>query len=532
MLSKFKTKEQFAQALGLSFQKHVVYYLYRMPPAQKYKQFEIKKRSGGKRPISAPHYGLKRLQQRVAKLLTDAYGNRPPVHGYVPGRSTKTNAEAHVRQTFVLNIDLENFFGSMNFGRVRGILMSGIYGANEEVATIIAQIACFDNTLPQGAPTSPILSNMICGALDADLKRFARTYRCTYTRYSDDITLSCNTKSFPATVAHVQGSGEDRLVVVGEELNAIVAKHGFRLNNAKSRLLSKSDRQEVTGLVVNRFVNVPRKYIRNIWAALHAWRKFGFDAASARFKERFDFHTRDEADFESVMMGRIQYVGSVRGFEDEIYLKLRRTFNQLSSKNIPAHGSTWEHDLDLAVWVVEHCYDEPGKKEPTCGQGTAFFLEGYGLVTCAHCLAPTGNTAFNPNNPKAQFDVEIIAKDDDLDLAVIQLIGHDGATVPSLAPSADSNHVERRDRITLVGWPQWGPGSTLSIKEGQIQSIKDWAGIRRFNLSTAIVEGNSGGPIFNIRRQVVGVAATGRRNPRDEVEAHGAIPIHALSFLK
>jgi RNA-directed DNA polymerase len=533
MLSRLANKEQLARALGVSFRKHLVYYLHRLPTASKYRKFEIKKRSGGLRTISAPHYGLKRVQSRLAAILNESYGQRAGVHGYLKDRSIKTNAEAHVRQSFILNIDLKDFFGSINFGRVRGILMSKMYGANEEVATVIAQLACSDNSLPQGAPTSPVLSNMICGALDAELKRFARAHRCTYTRYSDDITISCSAKSYPGSVATVEGVGKERIVQLGEELVSIIQKHGFLVNESKTRLLSKSDRQEVTGLVVNRFVNVPRKYIRNLWSVLHAWRKFGLEAVEAKYRERFDYRSRDKADFESVMLGRIQYVGSIRGFDDEIYRKLRRNYNQLSTKPIPTHESTWEHALENGIWVIEYLYDEPGKAEPTCFQGTAFFLKGVGLVTCAHCLGPKDNYAFHPSRPTKTYEVEIIAQHEVVDLAIINLKGTETEDIPAFTASNDSLYVERRDRVTLAGWPKFGPGSTLSLKEGQVQSIKNLSGIRRFNVSTPIIEGNSGGPIFNIRGQVIGVAATGARDADDEdrVEAHAAIPIAALSHL-
>ncbi|MDR5727954.1 MAG: reverse transcriptase domain-containing protein [Terriglobia bacterium] len=533
MLAQYATKEHLALALGVSFQKHLVYYLHRLSVADKYRQFEISKRSGGRRLISAPHHGLKHVQKRLAAILAESYGKRTGVHGYLKGRGIQTNAENHVRQPFVLNIDLADFFGSINFGRVRGILMSPMYGANDEVATVIAQLCCFENSLPQGAPTSPILSNIICGAMDADFKRFAYAHRCKYSRYSDDITFSCGQKSFPAAIAAVSGAGKEREIALGTELLSIVNRHGFVINEKKTRLLTKSDRQEVTGLVVNRFVNVPRKYVRNLWSVLHAWRKYGTEATAARYKEKFEHRTRDEADFESVMLGRIQYVGSVRGFEDEIYVKLRRSFNQLSSKPIPTHESTWQHKLENGIWVVEHLYDEPGKKIPTGAQGTAFFLKDVGLVTCAHCLGPQGNYAFHPSKPAIQYEVEIVSKDDTIDLAILKLKDFDQAGVPSFAASADSLYVDRGDRMTLAGWPKYGAGSTLSLKEGMVQSIKNVSGVRRFNVSTPIIQGNSGGPIFNIRRQVIGVAVTGAHDiiEEEKVEAHGAIPIAALSEI-
>lgn len=529
LLNAIKTKEELAALLGVSFRTDLVYYLQRMPDDQKYRPFQIRKRSGGHRTIKAPHHGLKRVQKRLAKLLDESYRARGGVHGFVAGRSIITNAKAHVRKSLVLNIDLKHFFEAINFGRVRGILQSPVFGANQEVATFIAKICCFENSLPQGAPTSPVISNMICGKLDANMKALAREFSCAYTRYCDDITLSCNSKVFPSAVASIVGQLEGRKIELGERLRDIVNINGFEINEGKTRLLSRADRQEVTGLVTNRFVNVPRKYIRNLRATLHDWRKSGLEAASLKFSERYEARTREKANFESVIFGRVQYVGAVRGFDDGIYRKLRTIYNQLSSIQIPLHSSSREFTLENGVWVIE----SDSENVDELSQGTAFFLDGVGLVTCAHCLGPGRNFIYKPSVPSATWDVEVVAKSDDIDLAVIRVVNPGFVPPASFRPSNDSNGVQRSDRVTLAGWPQYGPGSELSVKEGQVQSIKHRSGIRRFNISAPIIGGNSGGPVFNLRGQVIGVAVTGGATLANALaeEAQGVIPISALGQI-
>jgi RNA-directed DNA polymerase len=109
-----------------------------------------------------------------------------------------------------------------------------MYGASEEVATIIAQTCCFKNALPQGAPTSPVISNMICGKLDAELKSLAREFKCTYTRYCDDLTFSNDHSTFPSALASVCGSGAERTIELGQRVTSIVQNNGFQINEQKN----------------------------------------------------------------------------------------------------------------------------------------------------------------------------------------------------------------------------------------------------------------------------------------------------------
>ena len=167
----------------------LVYYLYELGD-RRYRTFQIAKRRGGTRTIAGPKSGLKAIQRKLAQVLSAIYRPRVSVQGFVPGRSIGTNALLHESSTYILNLDLEDFFPSINFGRVRGLFIAAPYAVPRAVATVMAQICCFQNALPQGAPTSPIIANMISSRMDANLQKLARRHRCLYSRYADDLTFS------------------------------------------------------------------------------------------------------------------------------------------------------------------------------------------------------------------------------------------------------------------------------------------------------------------------------------------------------
>ncbi len=314
----------------------MVWHLYGSDPERRYVTFEIPKRSGGVREIRAPGGGLKILQRKLNQVLQAVYEPRNSVHGFVPGRSVRTNAGAHARRRYVLNVDLEDFFPSVNFGRVRGLLMGRPYGRSAEVATVLAQIACHDNQLPQGAPTSPVLANMVCWGMDSALQRLAGRCRSTYTRYADDLTFSTNRKDFPRELAAADGDD----VRLGPELLSVLERSGFRVNDRKVRLQTREFRQEVTGLTVNVFPNVQRRYVRQIRAMLHAWRKFGLEAAETEYRRKYAHGHRGPGrgapSYRAVVEGKLAYLVMVRGDADPVYHKYRGQFDALTAAPPPA----------------------------------------------------------------------------------------------------------------------------------------------------------------------------------------------------
>lgn len=284
----------------LNFQPQgISYLLYKLTDVQRYFDFQITKRSGGMRTISAPTEKLKRLQSNLANLLTnclkelDESGVRrtPFVHGFVKDKSIITNARDHRNKKWVLNLDIHDFFGSINFGRVRGTFIKDkCFQLHPKVATLIAQIACHNNSLPQGSPCSPIISNMIARSMDLRLIDVANKFGLRYTRYADDLTFSTRKDEFPRDVARKSNPEESHSWLISSKLKKVIESSGFSENPHKTRLQYFKSRQEVTGLVVNKRVNVPREYRKKVRAMVNSLVSTGtykLDAAAeARVKNK------------------------------------------------------------------------------------------------------------------------------------------------------------------------------------------------------------------------------------------------------
>lgn len=303
----------------------------------RYREFYIPKRSGGRRRISAPRTGTyKHMLHALNLLLGSLYTPSLSAMGFAPGRSIVTGAEKHVGQHYVFNTDLRDFFPSVRRARVKARLLLPPFGFTEEVAIAVAGLCTVrveapgDDgqparpiyVLPQGAPTSPLLTNAVCDRLDRRLTGLARRCGANYTRYADDITFSS-----PHNL-YVEGSA------FRAELARILAVEGFEMNEAKTRVQRSGQRQEVTGLVVNRRVNVCRHYVRSLRAVLYVWRRYGYDAALAALlrHDRVVPERRGRRrlpDLTRVIEGRLLFVRQVRGTADPLYARLQAAFDAL-----------------------------------------------------------------------------------------------------------------------------------------------------------------------------------------------------------
>ncbi len=296
-LKQITTKKELAALLGVKTS-FLTYTLYFIKPHTQYTQFKMLKKSGGERIISSPNGKLKTLQKKLSILLLDSIDEinkakfpkaeafkhsndqikyspilkvkigsakikqQPSLsHGFVRNRSIITNAMMHLGQKNVLNIDLSNFFDSFNFGRVRGFFIKNDhFKLDPAIATVIAQIACYDNKLPQGSPCSPVITNLITHSLDIRLASLAKKNSCTYSRYADDITFSTRKKSFPTNIMS-ELSGE---FTPSKKLSFEIKRAGFSINNVKTRIQYKDSRQDVTGLTVNKKPNTKKEYWRTV----------------------------------------------------------------------------------------------------------------------------------------------------------------------------------------------------------------------------------------------------------------------------
>ncbi len=297
---------------------------------------------------------LKLIQRRLAEVLQNTYKPKPVVYGFVYGKNIVDNASRHKKKNWVLNIDLENFFPSINFGRVRGMFMGKPYNLPDSVATILAQICCYKNELPQGAPTSPVVSNMICSKMDSELQDLAWSCRCFYTRYADDITFSTTLHELPIQIAKVHSLSN---ITIGAKLENIITSNGFLINSRKSRAFSQLQRQEVTGLTVNKSPNVRHEYIAQIRAMLHAWDKYGLQATE---EEHFNIYNQKHRNpkakkisFKYVVRGKIEFLGLVKGRDKKVYKDFKDKYRQLSRRDrgVPLRNISPKTEGSLTVYT-------------------------------------------------------------------------------------------------------------------------------------------------------------------------------------
>ena len=259
------TRKQLAQFLEVKLSQ-LTYILYKQGIDSNYHSFSILKRDGGFRRIDAPKNVLLKIQMSLVNRLWEVQesiwenkGYRSKTaHAFIKGRGIITNAKIQRKKRFVINLDLENFFGSIHFGRVKGFFQKNKYfNMLPEIATIIAQLTCYKGCLPQGAPSSPIISNLICQILDLRLRKIAKKYRLDYTRYADDLTFSTN-----ADFISVEKD-------FFSEIKVEIERAGFHMNDRKTRIQDYHHRQNVTGLVVNEKLNVNSDYCRQTRAMAH-----------------------------------------------------------------------------------------------------------------------------------------------------------------------------------------------------------------------------------------------------------------------
>jgi RNA-directed DNA polymerase len=348
---KFPKRDEKSKVIIL--EKHLNYYAFKSEG--RYKEFSIKKKSGGERKISAPRYKLKTIQKCLNEVFNAIYVPHRSATGFIPQKSIVDNARFHIGKQFVFNTDLKDFFPSTEFGRVKAVLklepffLVDIFPDLESnlpkskvgkgyLAFIIANLCCEKGCLPQGAPTSPTITNIICQRLDKKLSKFAKSINATYTRYADDITFSSNKPVFNDTF-------KSKLIEI------IEVQENFKINFEKERLQKAGERQVVTGLVVNNKSNVERKYIRDIRFWLMCWKKFDTVATQEKFliqfpnKQGFLRYGGAIPKFQSYLSGKILFLGMVRGATDAMFLKLKNEYDNLAGKPTEQVKSNITKDL-------------------------------------------------------------------------------------------------------------------------------------------------------------------------------------------
>ena len=314
--------------------KQLNYHAYPKNNPNRYVQFQIpKKKKGEFRTITAPNAGLKSIQRCINAFLLEQFEAHPAANGFVPGKSIVDNAKVHLGQKYIYNIDLKDFFPSVTAGRVFACLQLPPFSFDKQTASLIADLCCHEGVLPQGAPTSPTLTNVVCSRLDWRLSKLARRYDLRYSRYADDITFSGMTNLF-----HEDGD-------FVKELHLYIEKEGFQINESKTRTNSYYQRQEVTGLIINEKPNVTQRYVKQIRTMLHNWEASGYEVAQNIFLECYhpSKNVPGEHHIENIICGKLDYLKMVKGESDGTYLKLSNRFNELLKAD-ESSSLTFEHN--------------------------------------------------------------------------------------------------------------------------------------------------------------------------------------------
>lgn len=417
---------------------------------KRYKTFSIKKKSGSERLIHAPVKGLKSIQKTLSFILQCVFEPHKAAYGFVRNKSIVDNAKVHVGSNYIYNIDLKDFFPSIDQARVwkclqlkpfnlfdstdpytedRLIVNSSIKRFSTEfnetifykivnnrvnliydrrdnlrryksritghlimpkidskglnikkyslyknelnklllddakkyilapekiigfaqyipsrksISNLIAALCCTDmeverksedgewekvqrNVLPQGAPTSPVITNIICQRLDYLLSGVAKRFGLKYSRYADDITFS--------SMHNVYQPESDFL----KELNRIIGEQNFHIKESKTRLQKDGYRKEVTGLLVNEKANVQQRYIKQLRMYLYYWERYGYERASHLFLQQYitdkGHVKKDQPEFKKVISGKLDYLKMVKGGDNELYQKLAHRYGLLINSN-------------------------------------------------------------------------------------------------------------------------------------------------------------------------------------------------------
>lgn len=251
-----------------------------------YTRYSIPKKKGGYRNIAAPKTLLKKAQKNILNKILCKIEVNHCAHGFIEGKSVITGAKEHkIHPKLLINMDLENFFPTITFGRVRGMFES--FGYSGYISSLLAMICTYceripievkgetkyvkvsERILPQGSPASPMITNIICSKLDKRLSGVARKYNFTYTRYADDMSFSFNDESrINLKKDYIENSMTiDKVLGL---ISKIIDEEGFKINKKKTRFLRENNCQSITGVVINNEeIGVQKKWIKNFRAAIY-----------------------------------------------------------------------------------------------------------------------------------------------------------------------------------------------------------------------------------------------------------------------
>lgn len=253
----------------------------------------IPKSNGTQREIQAPRSDLKSLQRRIKKYILNEIPVSRYATAYKKGARIVDNASPHVNKKYILKMDITDFFGSINFTKV----YSAVFNTTrypKQIGAMLTTLCCYREFLPQGAPTSPTISNIVMKSFDDYIGEWCSRRGVAYTRYCDDMTFS----------------SDKPLYYVYKKVSRLLAEMGFEVNESKTHFVSSSSRQSVTGLTVNDKLSVNKQTRRALRQELYYVMKFGLkDALTHSHDERFFINGKPDTErYRSYLIGKISYI--------------------------------------------------------------------------------------------------------------------------------------------------------------------------------------------------------------------------------
>ena len=282
-----------------------------------YQTSQIPKKSGGFREISSPNDKLKKVQKIILKNILQNIPISEFATAYHQGARLTDNASPHIGKKYLLKLDLCDFFGHIRFDRVYASAFNSNYFP-KQIGTMLTTLCCLDDTLPQGAPTSPALSNIVMMNFDNNFGAWCKAHNLCYTRYCDDITVS----------------GDKSLYSAFNKAKAWLENMEFEINESKTHFISNANRMTVTGLTVNEKVNIPSDYKRNLRQEIYYVLKYGFENAIVHENITDFIHDNIVCtqSYYKHLIGKINYVLSVES-NNAYFLKARDKLKMLCRKS-------------------------------------------------------------------------------------------------------------------------------------------------------------------------------------------------------